>query len=149
MTSEKLSAACHCGSVVFTVQLSDGFHTARRWNCSFCRMRGAVAVSAPLSGIKVLKGQDKLTEYRFNTGKAVHFFCSVCGIYTFHQRRSNPDQYGVNVACIENMSPFDFACVEVNDGVTHPSDGGSSGVVGYLRYKPKKSPPVETGGKNI
>ncbi|EBA5259604.1 GFA family protein, partial [Salmonella enterica] len=24
MTSEKLSAACHCGSVVFTVQLSDG-----------------------------------------------------------------------------------------------------------------------------
>ncbi|EEP1154148.1 TPA: GFA family protein, partial [Salmonella enterica subsp. enterica serovar Typhimurium] len=21
--------------------------------------------------------------------------------------------------------------------------------VGYLRYKPKKSPPVETGGKNI
>ncbi|ELC2801765.1 GFA family protein, partial [Salmonella enterica] len=25
----------------------------------------------------------------------------------------------------------------------------SSGVVGYLRYKPKKSPPVETGGKNI
>lgn len=73
MTSENLSAACHCGSVVFTVQLSDGFHTARRCNCSFCRMRGAVTVSAPLSGIKVVKGQDKLTEYRFNTGKAVHF----------------------------------------------------------------------------
>ncbi|EJV7920570.1 GFA family protein, partial [Salmonella enterica] len=48
MTSENLSAACHCGSVVFTVQLSDGFHTARRCNCSFCRMRGAVTVSAPL-----------------------------------------------------------------------------------------------------
>ncbi|ASG88456.1 GFA family protein [Salmonella enterica subsp. salamae] len=149
MTSENLSAACHCGSVVFTVQLSDGFHTARRCNCSFCRMRGAVTVSAPLSGIKVVKGQDKLTEYRFNTGKAVHFFCSVCGIYTFHLRRSNPDQYGVNVACIENVSPFDFACVEVNDGVTHPGDGGSNGVVGYLSYEPKKTPPVETGGKNI
>ncbi|EGL4528872.1 GFA family protein, partial [Salmonella enterica] len=27
MTSENLSAACHCGSVVFTVHLSDGFHT--------------------------------------------------------------------------------------------------------------------------
>ncbi|ELF9173099.1 GFA family protein, partial [Salmonella enterica] len=53
MTSENLSAACHCGSVVFTVHLSDGFHTARRCNCSFCRMRGAVTVSAPLSGIKV------------------------------------------------------------------------------------------------
>ncbi|STQ11639.1 glutathione-Dependent Formaldehyde-Activating GFA [Enterobacter cloacae] len=40
-------------------------------------------VSAPLTGITVTKGEDKLTEYRFNTGTARHFFCSVCGIYTF------------------------------------------------------------------
>ncbi len=63
-------------------------------------------------------------------------FCSVCGIYTFHQRRSNPQQYGVNVACIDGVSPFDFPCVEVNDGVNHPKDGGG-GVVGYLRYEKK------------
>lgn len=94
-------------------------------------------VSAPLSGIEILAGEDKLTEYRFNTGTARHFFCSVCGIYTFHQRRSSPDQYGVNVACIENVSPFDFSCVEVTDGVNHPSDGESQGVVGYLRYQSK------------
>ncbi|MDZ2287762.1 GFA family protein, partial [Klebsiella pneumoniae] len=84
----------------------------------------------------VVRGGDKLTEYRFNTGEAVHFFCSVCGIYTFHQRRSNPQQYGVNVACIDGVSPFDFPCVEVNDGVNHPKDGGG-GVVGYLRYEKK------------
>jgi hypothetical protein len=35
-----------------------------------CRMRGAVVVSAPLSGITVTRGEDKLTEYRFNTGTA-------------------------------------------------------------------------------
>ncbi|WP_437890351.1 GFA family protein [Phytobacter sp. V91] len=134
-TPEVLNASCHCGAVAFTVQLSDGFNTVRRCNCSFCRMRGAVAVSAPLSGIRVIRGQDKLSEYRFNTGAAVHFFCSVCGIYTFHQRRSNSGQYGVNVACIENVSPFDFACVEVMDGVNHPRDGVSQGVVGYLRYE--------------
>jgi hypothetical protein len=91
--------------------------------------------------------RDKLTEYRFNTGQAVHFFCSVCGIYTFHQRRSNPQQYGVNVACIDGVSPFDFPCVEVNDGVNHPKDGGG-GVVGYLRYEKKKSPPAGAGGVN-
>lgn len=135
--TEKRNAQCHCGAVKFTVQLSDGFNTIRRCNCSFCRMRGAVVVSAPLMGITVLSGQDKLTEYRFNTGTAKHFFCSVCGIYTFHQRRSSPDQYGVNVACIENVSPFDFACVEVTDGENHPSDGASNGVVGYLRYQAK------------
>lgn len=132
--SEKLMAQCHCGAVVFTVQLSDGFHTIRRCNCSFCRMRGAVAVSAPLSGIDVIKGKEKLTEYRFNTGQAVHFFCSVCGIYTFHQRRSNPDQYGVNAACIAGVSPFDFPEVPVSEGISHPSDGGKSSIAGYLRY---------------
>ena len=56
--AEKLSARCHCGAVAFTVELSDGFNTVRRCNCSYCRMRGAVAVSAPLSGIEVVRGRD-------------------------------------------------------------------------------------------
>lgn len=133
---QKVSAQCHCGAVAFTVELSDGFNTIRRCNCSFCRMRGAVAVSAPLSGINITRGQDKLTEYRFNTGTAVHFFCSVCGIYTFHQRRSNPEQYGVNVAYIEGVSPFDFPKVTVMDDVHHPKDGGG-GVAGYLTFTPE------------
>ena len=72
--AEVRHAQCHCGAVAFTVELSDGFNTARRCSCSFCRMRGAVAVSAPLSGITVTKGEDKLTEYRFHTGTARHFF---------------------------------------------------------------------------
>jgi len=98
-------------------------------------MRGAVVVSAPLSGIQVTEGKDKLTEYRFNTRTAAHYFCSVCGIYTFHQRRSNPQQYGVNVACIEGVSPFDFTDVTVSNGINHPSDGGG-GVAGILTYNP-------------
>ncbi|MDV2439706.1 GFA family protein [Acinetobacter gerneri] len=132
--AEKKNAQCHCGAIRFTVELSDGFNTLRRCNCSFCRMRGAVAVSAPLSGINVYQGKDKLTEYSFNTRQAAHFFCSVCGIYTFHQRRSNPEQYGVNVACIEGVSPFDFQNTPVMDGVNHPKDGGG-GIVGYLNYR--------------
>nr|WP_318382632.1 GFA family protein [uncultured Enterobacter sp.] len=135
--ADALSARCHCGAVAFTVELTDGFNTLRRCNCSFCRMRGAVVVSAPLSGIHILQGEDKLTEYRFNTGEARHFFCSVCGIYTFHQRRSNPDQYGINVACLEGVSPFDFPKVNVEDGVHHPKDGEAcQGTVGYLTYTP-------------
>ncbi|MEX0578538.1 GFA family protein, partial [Enterobacter cloacae subsp. cloacae] len=49
-------ARCHCGAVAFTVALTDGLNTARRCSCSFCRMRGAVVVSAPLTGITVTKG---------------------------------------------------------------------------------------------
>jgi hypothetical protein len=99
-------------------------------------MRGAVAVSAALSGIRFLKGEDALTSYRFNTGAAQHYFCSTCGIYTHHQRRSNQAQYGVNVACLDNVSPFDFAEVPVLDGVQHPSDtGGTAKQVGILRFE--------------
>jgi hypothetical protein len=64
----------------------------------------------------------------------VHYFCLVCGIYTFHQRRSRPDQYGVNVACIEGVSPFDFPEVLVMEGRHHPNDGGG-GVAGVLSYR--------------
>ena len=60
-----------------------------------CRMRGAVAVSAAVGGVRILNGADRLASYRFNTGTAEHFFCATCGIYTHHQRRSNPDEYGV------------------------------------------------------
>ncbi len=133
--SDAHKAACHCGSVRFEVNLSDGLNTARRCSCSFCRMRGAVAVSAALDGITFTKGEDTLTLYQFNTKTAKHYFCSVCGIYTHHQRRSNPNEFGVNVACLEGVSPFDFAEIVVNNGVNHPSDGASgSPIAGVLRF---------------
>lgn len=137
-TASPLHAACHCGTVRFGVSLSDGMASARRCNCSYCRMRGAVAVSAYIDDIHIEQGQDALTLYQFNTGEAKHYFCSICGIYTFHQRRSAPHQYGVNVACIEGMSPFDFAEVPVNEGRVHPNDRppGSSTIAGWLRYQP-------------
>lgn len=97
-------------------------------------MRGAVAVSAYLGGVEVLSGAEALATYQFNTGTAKHFFCSKCGIYTHHQRRSNPRQYGVNVACLMGLSPFDFEDVVVYDGVTHPSDTGTTRIAGHLKF---------------
>jgi len=125
---------CHCGAVRFEVALSDGLNSARRCTCSYCRMRGAVAVTAGLGGLKILRGEDVLTSYRFNTGAAQHFFCSRCGIYTHHQRRSNANEYGVNAACLDGVSPFDFAEVPVMDGVNHPNDSGVARRAGTLRF---------------
>jgi hypothetical protein len=101
-------------------------------------MRGAVVVSAEMGGIHFIRGEELLTSYRFNTGAAQHFFCSRCGIYTHHQRRSNQAQYGVNVACLEGVSPFDFTEVPVTDGVRHPNDtGGPARRAGTIRtYHP-------------
>ena len=109
----RLAVACHCGTVRLRVRLSDGFDTIRRCSCSYCRMRGAIAVSADRADIEVIAGQDNLTLYEFNSRTAKHYFCKTCGIYTHHQRRSNPTQYGINVACIEGVSPFDFPEVKV------------------------------------
>ena len=135
----KLKGACHCGAVQFAVQLTDGLRTARRCNCSYCRMRGAVAVSAELDGFEILKGQEALTLYQFNTKAARHYFCKQCGIYTHHQRRSNPNQFGINAACLEGVSPFDFEEVVVHEGQRHPSDGHPATIAGTLRYEPAKT----------
>ncbi len=130
-------AGCHCGTVRFRVDLPDGFRTARRCTCSFCRMRGAVVVSARLADITFLAGEDNLTLYQFNTRTAKHWFCKTCGIYMHHQRRSKPYEYGINVACLRGVSPFDFVEVPVVDGVAHPSDTGNPArVIGTLRFDP-------------
>lgn len=132
---------CHCGGVRFTLRLRGGLASARRCTCSYCRMRGAVAVSARVGDLHIDEGAELLTLYRFNTGTALHWFCSRCGIYTHHRRRSNPSEYGVNAACLEGVSPFDFAEVVVNDGITHPSDrpaGSGSGIAGILRFEPRR-----------
>ena len=116
-------ATCHCGAVELAVTLGDeGFASARRCDCSFCRRRGAIAVSAPLDGVRIVKGEDNLTLYTFNTGTAQHYFCKTCGIYTHHRRRSNPNEYGVNVACLDGVNPRDLGPVNWTDGVNHPSD---------------------------
>lgn len=142
MDVEQIDGACHCGKVRFHVKLVDGLRTARRCNCSYCRMRGAVAVSAQVGDVTILEGEDALSVYAFNSHTAKHFFCSTCGIYTHHQRRSNPNHYGVNVACLEGLSPFDFAEVPVVDGMAHPKDTGRLDVVGHSY----SSPPSRSSG---
>nr|WP_294850145.1 GFA family protein [uncultured Sphingomonas sp.] len=131
-----LDGACHCGKVKFRAHLHHGLASARRCTCSYCAMRGAVAVSSRIDGLEVVAGRDELGVYQFNTGVAKHYFCRNCGIYTFHQRRSNPNEYGVNVACLDGLSPFDFPDVPVLDGQTHPSDreDGQTLRVGTLKY---------------
>ncbi len=133
-----LDGSCHCDAVRFTVELPFGLSSARRCTCSICRMRGAVAVTAKAGGLTVTQGSDKLATYRFNTGAAEHHFCTVCGIYTHHKRRSNADELGVNAACLEGVSPFDFPEIIVNDGDRHPCDDPQrrSRVAGVLRFDP-------------
>ena len=114
---------CHCGAVELEINLPDGIVDARRCNCSICRRKGAIVGSIPLSGLKIVSGEDKLMLYQFDSKEAEHYFCSICGIYTHHRRRSNPDQYGINLGCLEGVDPASIEDVTIYDGATnHPSD---------------------------
>lgn len=119
---EQHKASCHCGAVELELSLPDGIVDPRHCDCSICRRKGAIVASVPLSGLRVVRGHEVLTLYQFNTLSARHYFCSRCGIYTHHQRRSNPEQYGYNVGCLEGVNPFDLGPVRVLDGVNHPAD---------------------------
>lgn len=115
-------ASCHCGAVQFELSLPNGLDDPRRCDCSMCQRRGAIVASVKLDEINILKGEEKLSKYQFNTMTAKHYFCSVCGIYTHHQRRSNPTKYGFNVACLKGVNALELKDVPTYDGVNHPSD---------------------------
>lgn len=118
----KHKASCHCGSVELELHLPNGLVDIRRCDCSLCRRRGAIVASVPLSGLKILKGEENLRLYQFNTKTAKHYFCGICGIYTHHQRRSNPDLLGFNVACLEGINPLKIPNIPTYDGVHHLAD---------------------------
>ncbi|MFT5505779.1 MAG: hypothetical protein ACI8XC_003502, partial [Gammaproteobacteria bacterium] len=115
-------ASCHCGAVELELTLPKGVENPRRCDCSICRRKGAIVASISLRNLTIVKGADKLSLYQFDTRQAKHYFCSVCGIYTHHQRRSHPDQYGINLACLEGVDPCLIGEIPVLDGVNHPSD---------------------------
>ena len=74
--------------------------------------------------LKEIKGENKIKVYQFNTKVAKHHFCSECGIQTHNQRRSDPNTYGINMGCIDDIEVnelFKFKTF-INDGQNHIKD---------------------------
>ncbi len=101
---------CHCRRVCFEVDASANIE-ALDCNCSICRMSGFRHLIVPASRFRLLRGDDALSEYAFNTGVAKHYFCRHCGIKSFYVPRSHPDGIDVNVHCLE---PGSIASVSVS-----------------------------------
>ncbi len=113
---ETLLGKCHCGAVEFTLTLKHGWQNLRRCNCSLCRRRGAIMGGVPLHALRVTRGADNLALYQWNTRTARHYFCKTCGIYTHHARRSNPDEYGVNIGCLDAVDTATLGEIPTGDG---------------------------------
>ena len=121
MIDHKIKATCHCGAVELELFLPNGFDLSR-CNCSICIRKGAIVSSVLFDDLKISKGADLLKLYQFNTKTAKHYFCSICGIYTHHQRRSNPKEFSFNTACIEGFKAEDYADPYLIDGINHIKD---------------------------
>lgn len=104
---------CHCGRVRFEVTAPSRI-SVMNCNCSICSKCGYLHLIVPKSRFRLLRGEDVLTSYTFNTGVAKHLFCSICGIKSFYVPRSHPDGYSVNARCLDagtveamESEPFD------------------------------------------
>jgi hypothetical protein len=71
--------------------------------CSLCAKKNALMAAVHEDAFTLLAGEEVLSLYQWNTKVARHHFCSRCGIYTFHRKRSMPNHYGVNVFCLEGF----------------------------------------------
>ena len=95
--------SCHCGAITF--QIKSDFPELTTCDCSICTKKNALMVKVHESNMEILTGQESLTTYQFHTHTAEHYFCKVCGIYPFHRKRVTPDNFGVNVHCLEDFDP--------------------------------------------
>ena len=101
---------CHCGKVEAEIKLPDNLNLDKvlKCNCSICKRRGATMSMVENEDFKIVKGEDKLKLYQFHTKVAKHYFCSICGIYTHHNPRSNPGMTGFNVGCIDEYDTLNL-----------------------------------------
>ena len=96
----KHAGGCHCGRVRFEA-LAPARIRVNECNCSMCSKAGYLHLIVPKERFKLLSGGDVLTTYTFNTGRAQHYFCSVCGVKSFYRPRSHPEGISVNARCLD------------------------------------------------
>jgi hypothetical protein len=111
--------SCHCGAVKF--QIEAAITELTMCDCSLCSRRNALMTMVPEAALTILEGESMLTLYQWNTRRAKHYFCSRCGIYTFHRKRSLPDHFGINVFCLEGFDPKSVP-MRVTQGLTMSVD---------------------------
>ena len=119
---KKLKLKCHCGAVEAEINVSENLEKILKCNCSICKRKGAVISMVKNENFKLTKGKEKLSLYQFHTNVAYHYFCSICGIYTHHNPRSNPLMTGFNLGCVDEVDTFSLKDILINDGHNHPLD---------------------------
>ncbi|PPR47247.1 MAG: hypothetical protein CFH19_00681 [Alphaproteobacteria bacterium MarineAlpha5_Bin9] len=98
--------SCHCKAVQFNVKTD--LQNIKQCNCSICVRKSAKMSIIHKDDFQLTQGEKEISLYQFGTYNAKHFFCKICGIYTHHIRKSDPNGMGVNTGCLEEVNPFEL-----------------------------------------
>lgn len=93
--------SCHCGKVQYEIE--GEIKTASQCNCSICTKKGVINSRVSPARLHIVQGRDDLVLYQFGTQTAKHWFCRHCGIQVFTNPRRAPDQFAVNLRCLDDF----------------------------------------------
>ena len=96
-----LEGSCHCGAIVFSVELDADQREVLDCNCSICTKKALLHLIVPTDRFTLHSGVDHLVTYTFGTHTAQHMFCVTCGIHPFYRPKSHPDSWDVNARCLD------------------------------------------------
>ena len=99
---KKVSGACLCGAVSFSLTLPTRF--CAHCHCSMCRRNHGAGyvtwVVVPRSRFEVRAGADRLVEFK-SSEHGRRTFCGVCGSSLFCESSHHPDQIDVVLAGLD------------------------------------------------
>ncbi len=78
---KKYTGHCHCKAVQYACEME--LEKGLACNCSHCYAKGFLLAFIPENQFSLLKGEEALTEYRFNKKAIAHLFCKTCGVQCF------------------------------------------------------------------
>jgi hypothetical protein len=107
--------SCHCGAVRFECDLDLAEETSR-CNCSICTKSRFWKSVIKADAVRLLAGEEQLTEYQFGSKNIRHLFCRACGVKPFG--RGHLDDFGdfvaINIACLDDATDEELAAAPVS-----------------------------------
>ena len=107
--AERRTGGCHCGAVRYEAEAD--LDMVIECNCSHCSAKGFLLAFLPREQFRLVSGEERLTEYRFNKEVIAHQFCSACGTqpFAYGQRPDGAKTVALNLRCMDGVELADLS----------------------------------------